>query len=184
MPTALPPGAPLASYLVPLGVAAVIIILRNSRPRRLKIERLWITPAVYLILLGAALAQAPPPLTPVSIAILVSAFAIGAAIGWQRARFTQIHIHPETHDLTSRASPIGIIFIFAILVAKNVAGSFLKGDAEYLHVPVLVIADGSMLLVIGTLSAQRLQVWQRASRMLAEAKATAPSPSPPQSIVS
>jgi hypothetical protein len=60
MPT-VAPGASLASYLVPLGVAAVIVILRNSRPRRLKIERLWITPAVYLILLGAALAQAPPP---------------------------------------------------------------------------------------------------------------------------
>jgi hypothetical protein len=177
-------GASLASYLVPLGVVAVVIVLRNSRPRRLKIERLWVTPAIYLVLLGAALAQAPPPLTPVSIAILVGAFAIGAAIGWQRARFTQIHIHPETHDLTSRASPIGILFIFAILVAKNAASSLLKGDAESLHLPLLAITDGFFLLVIGTLSAQRLEIWQRASRILAEARAAAPGPPPPQSIVS
>jgi hypothetical protein len=177
-------GASLASYLVPLGVVAVIIVLRNSRPRKLKIERLWVTPAIYLILMASALAEAPPPLTPVSIAILVGAFAIGAAIGWQRARFTQIHIHPETHDLTSRSSPIGILFIFAILVVRYAARDLLAGNAKLLHLPIVAITDGFLLLAIGMLTTQRLEVWQRASRMLAEAKGAAPGPPPPQSIVS
>jgi hypothetical protein len=177
-------GASLASYLVPLGVVAAIIVLRNSRPRKLKIERLWVTPAIYLILMASALAEAPPPLTPVSIAILVGAFAIGAAIGWQRARFTQIHIHPETHDLTSRSSPIGILFIFAILVVRYAARDLLAGNAKLLHLPIVAITDGFLLLAIGMLTTQRLEVWQRASRMLAEAKGAAPGPPPPQSIVS
>jgi Protein of unknown function (DUF1453) len=177
-------GASLASYLVPLGVVAVIIVLRNSRPRKLKIERLWVTPAIYLILMASALAEAPPPLTPISIAILVGAFAVGAAIGWQRARFTQIHIHPETHDLTSRSSPIGILFIFAILVVRYAARDLLAGNAKLLHLPIVAITDGFLLLAIGMLTTQRLEVWQRASRMLAEAKGAAPSPPPPQSIVS
>ncbi|HWF75580.1 MAG TPA: DUF1453 domain-containing protein [Caulobacteraceae bacterium] len=178
------PGAPLASYLVPLGVAAVIIILRNSRPRRLKIERLWVGPAIYLILMAAALSQAPPPITPVSIAILAGAFALGAAIGWQRGRLTQIHIHPETHDLTSRASPIGLLFIFAILVVRYAARDLLAGNAGTLHLPIVAITDGFLLLAIAMLSVQRLEVWQRATRMLADAKAAAPGPPPPQSIVS
>ncbi len=177
-------GASLASYLVPLGVVAVIIVLRNSRPRKLKIERLWVTPAIYLILMASALAEAPPPLTPISIAILVGAFAIGAAIGWQRARFTQIHIHPETHDLTSRSSPIGILFIFAILLVRYAARDLLAGNAKLLHLPIVAITDGFLLLAIGMLTTQRLEVWQRASRMLADAKAAAPGPPPPQSIVS
>lgn len=177
-------GASLASYLVPLGVVAVIIVLRNSRPRKLKIERLWVTPAIYLILMASALAEAPPPLTPISIAILIGAFAIGAAIGWQRARFTQIHIHPETHDLTSRSSPIGILFIFAILVVRYAARDLLAGNAKLLHLPIVAITDGFLLLAIGMLTTQRLEVWQRASRMLAEAKGAAPGPPPPQSIVS
>ena len=176
-------SADLARYLVPLGIVAVVIVLRNSRPRRLKIERLWVTPAIYLILLASALAEAPPPLTPISIAILVSAFAIGAAIGWQRARFTQIHIHPETHDLSSRASPIGILFIFAILVVRYAARDFLSGSAAEMHVPLVAITDGFLLLAIAMLTTQRLEIWQRASRMLAEAKA-AGGPPPPQSIVS
>lgn len=181
MPT-VPPGASLANYLVPLGVAAVIIILRNSRPRRLKIERLWALPVIYVVLVGAALAQAPPPLTPLSIAILVGAVAIGAAIGWQRGRFTQIHIHPETHDLTSRASPIGLLFIFAILVVRYAARDLLAGNAGMLHLPIVAITDGFLLLAIAMLSVQRLEVWQRASRMLAETKGA--SGPPPQRIVS
>ena len=177
-------GASLASYLVPLGIAAVIIVVRNSRPRLLKIERLWLTPAIYLVLMALALAEAPPPLTPLSIAILVGAFAIGAAIGWQRARFIEIHIHPQTHELTSRASPIGILFIFAILLVRYGARDLLAGNAALLHLPIVAITDGFLLLAIGMLTTQRLEVWQRAARMLAEAKAAAPGPAPPQSIVS
>lgn len=177
-------GASLASYLVPLGVVAVIIVLRNSRPRRLKIERLWVLPAVYVILAAGALLEAPPPPTILSVLILVGAVAIGAAIGWQRARFTQIHIHPETHDLTSRASPIGILFIFAILVVRFAARDLLAGNARLLHLPIVAITDGFLLLAIAMLATQRLEIWQRASRMLAEAQGAGPGPPPPQSIVS
>jgi hypothetical protein len=182
MPTA-DGNASLLSYLVPLGVAAVIIVLRNSRPRRLKIERLWTLPVIYVLLVGVSLAEAPPPLTPLSIGILVAAAALGAALGWQRGRLMEIHIHPETHDLTSRASPVGLLFIFAILVVRVAGRNLLAGSAEQLHLPLIAITDGFLLLAIAMLTVQRLEVWQRASRMLAEAKA-APSPPPPQSIVS
>ena len=108
----------ITRYLLPLGIAVVIMIARNTRPRRLQIERLWVLPAIYMVMMVSALVAAPPPVTPVSIGLLVLGFLIGAGLGWQRARFTEIHIHPETHDLTSRSSPIGIIFIFAILVLR------------------------------------------------------------------
>jgi hypothetical protein len=162
---------------------ALVIILRNSRPRRLKIDRLWVLPAIYLVMLASALYAAPPPVTLVSIAILVVAALVGAAIGWQRARFIQVHIHPETQDITSRASPIGIIFIFAILLVRYAGRGFLAANAGSLHLPVVAITDGFLVLAIAMLSVQRLEVWMRASRMLAEAKA-ASGPPPPTSIVS
>jgi hypothetical protein len=36
-------------YLVPL-IAVAMIVLRNARTRRLKVERLWISPALFLLL--------------------------------------------------------------------------------------------------------------------------------------
>src|SRR5580658_3148008 len=98
----LPTSASLWSYLVPLGVVAVIIVVRNSRPRQLKIDRLWTLPAIYMVLLVSALYKEPPPVTPLSIGLLVAGFLVGAPIGWQRARFVQIHIHPETQEMVSR----------------------------------------------------------------------------------
>ena len=176
--------ASLVNYLVPLGIVVVVLVLRNARPRRLKIERLWTLPVIYVLLVGAALVEAPPPLTPTSIAILVGAAIIGAAIGWQRGRFMQIDIHPETHELTSRASMIGLIFIFAILAVRIAGRDLLAGNAAQLHLPLIAITDAFLLLAIAMLSVQRLEVWQRASRMLAEAKAATAGPPPPPSIVS
>lgn len=163
-------GGSTMTTLITLGVVAVIIVLRNSRPRELKIDRLWMLPLVYLVLMGAALYEAPPPLTALSISLLAGAFVIGAAIGWQRARFISIHIHPETQALTSRASPIGILFIFAILALRIGARDLLAGNALMLHLPVVAIGDAFVVLAIAMLSVQRVEVWRRATRMLAEAQ--------------
>jgi Protein of unknown function (DUF1453) len=178
-----PPGASLTSYLVPLGVILLVVLLRNSRARSLKIERLWVLPAIYMAMLVSALYAEPPPVTVLSIAILVLSFLIGAGIGWQRGRFTQVHIHPETGELSSRASPIGLIFIFAILAVRIVGRNFLTTQASGLHLPILAVTDGFFVLAVSMLSVQRLEVWMRASRMLAEARA-AGHPPPPSSLVS
>jgi hypothetical protein len=176
-------GGSLTQYLLPIGVALVVIVLRNSRPRRLRIERLWVLPAIYLVMMVSALAAAPPPVTPISIGLLVLGFLIGAGLGWQRARFTEIHIHPETHDLSSRSSPIGIIFIFAILLLRVGARDFLATRPDIPDLPVVAIGDALLVMVVATLMAQRLEVWRRASRMLAEARG-AIGPPPPSSLVS
>jgi hypothetical protein len=173
----------ITRYLLPLGIAVVIIIARNTRPRRLQIERLWVLPAIYMVMMVSALVAAPPPVTPVSIGLLVLGFLIGAGLGWQRARFTEIHIHPETHDLTSRSSPIGIIFIFAILVLRYGAAGYLRAHPQTLGIPVVAIGEALLVMVVATLSAQRLEIWRRASLMLAEARG-AIGPPPPSSLVS
>jgi hypothetical protein len=176
------PESPLVRYLAPLAVVLVVLVLRNARPRRLRIEILWLWPVVYLALMAAALASAPPPVTVASITLLVAGFAAGAALGWQRARFIKIDIHPETHDLTSRASSIGLVFIFGIFVLRYAARDFLSDEAAVLHLPVIAIGDAFLVLAVAMLSAQRLEVWRRASKMLVDAQA-AKGP-PPPSLVS
>jgi len=178
-----PPGSSLTHYLVPLGIVLLVVLVRNSRARSLKIDRLWVLPAIYMAMLVSALYAEPPPVTPLSIGILVLSFLVGAGIGWQRGRFTQVHIHPETGELSSRASPIGLIFIFAILAVRIVGRDFLATHANTLHLPVLAITDGFFVLAVAMLSVQRLEVWMRASKMLAEAKAGG-YPPPPSTLVS
>ena len=130
----------------------------------------------------SSLSAAPPPITFVSIGLLVLGFLIGGGLGWQRARLMQIQIHPETHDMTSRASPIGILFIFGIVLLRYLAPAFLRSYPNLLSVPVVALADALLVMGVTMLSAQRLAIWQRASQMLAEARASI-GPPPPSSLV-
>jgi hypothetical protein len=173
------PGASPLSYLIPIGVAAVVILLRNSRPRRLRVESLWILPTIYILLLASSLAAAPPPVTPESVGLLVLGFALGAAFGWQRGRFTKIDIDPQTHELSARQSAIGLVFIFAILAVRFGARDLLAANASTLHIPIAAALDAFFALAIAMLSVQRLEVWLRASKMLAVAKAEKGGGAPP-----
>ncbi|MFI4936428.1 MAG: hypothetical protein ACHP7N_17605 [Caulobacterales bacterium] len=177
-----PGGGGMQSTLIFVGVALLVIVLRNSRPRKLKIERLWIYPVILFLALVGSLAANPPPVTVISIGLLVLGLIIGAGLGWQRGRFTRIDIHPETHDLTSRASPVGLIFIFAIFALRYGLRDLLTENASFLHIPVIAAGEAVVVLGIAMLTTQRLELWLRARRMLAEAqaaKAAPPTTSPP-----
>jgi hypothetical protein len=156
-------------YLIPLVVLG-LMIFRNARERRLKIERLWITPTVLLVLAALVLApQKPPGLT--MIAIYVVALVLGALAGWWRGRLTRITIDPETHEMTSRASMVGMVLILGLFVVRRLVGVYAAAHAETLHVSTLEVTDALLLLAVGLVCAQRLEVAIRASGMLKAARA-------------
>jgi hypothetical protein len=164
-------GGGVVPLLIALGFIA-IALLRNARARRLRVERLWIAP--LLILLAAVMAlgfgqqHAPRPLM---IGVYVLAAAAGAAMGWWRGRFTQITVDPQTHELTSRASPIGMVLILAIFAIRMGLRTLFAQNASALHVSVIEIGDAFLLLAVGLVCAQRLEIALRATRLLNEARA-------------
>ncbi|THD77595.1 MAG: DUF1453 family protein [Phenylobacterium sp.] len=164
-----PPGVAYATYLIPLVVVG-LIILRNSRARRLRIETLWIAPVLILVLVGLALSQAGMP-SPLAMALDLAALAAGALLGWWRARFTHISVDPQTHQLTSRASPVGMLIILGIFAIRYGVRIYAEQNASTLHMPVNDIADTALVISVGLVCAQRLEIFTRASRLLAEARA-------------
>src|SRR5689334_21935295 len=110
----LPPNAQGMTLIIPLAVIA-LVIFRSARTRRLRVERLWISPLLVALMIGLALAQEGAP-TPVGLAIEIGGVALGAAIGWWRSSFTHIEIDQETHELTRRASPIGLVIILGVFL--------------------------------------------------------------------
>jgi hypothetical protein len=177
MPPQDPNGSPLAT-LIPIVIAMGLVILRNSRARRLRIEAMWIAPAIIVALIGLALfgesARTGLNLTPVSLGLDLAGVVIGAGLGWWRARFTNITIDPATHELTSRASPIGLVVIMGILVIRTLIRTYAAQANGPLGEWGPPIADALLLMSVGVVCAQRLEIFLRASQMLAEARAGAP----------
>src|ERR1043165_7715671 len=94
-----PPGAPAWVNLIPL-VMIGAVILRNSRARKGRPERLWILPLIIIALTALPFAQSPAP-GPVGLTMDAAALGIGALLGWWRARASTFTIDPQTHQSTS-----------------------------------------------------------------------------------
>lgn len=157
---------------IPLIVLALIIVLRLravGRERALKIERLWITPILLLVIGGLVLAQSPLP--GFDWLWMIPALAVGGAIGYWRGRFTAVSVDPQTHALTSKTSPAGFILLIVLLGLRIALRTYLTAEASSLHVSVALITDAFLVFAIGLIAAQRLEIWIRARRLLGEARA-------------
>ena len=165
-----PQGQPggYAIYLIPLAFIG-LALLRGARVRNLRIERLWITPAIILGMTGLMLSQQPPP-TTMMVAIDALALAMGAGLGWWRGRFIRIAIDPVTHSLTSQASPLGMLLLVAIFAVRFGLRSYVFENAGALHVSAAAATDAFLFLAVGLVCAQRLEIALRSSRLLTSAR--------------
>ena len=82
----------------------------------------------------------------------------------------------------SRASVMGIAFIMLVLVARVGLRSALSQNVLGLGLSPLVLADALLVLAVVMLTVQRLEIWLRASRMLAEARAGGAAADPPSIV--
>lgn len=156
--------------LIPLIVIAVVIplvLLRNRRPRTLRPEFLWVSPLIVMLAIGAGLwgisagGQGPLPADPLSLVIIAVGIALGAAFGWQRGRMTTIHKDADG-VLKAQASPIGLLIIIAVLVARRALEPWLEAHAADWHVNPLAIIEAFMLFAAAMVVAQRVEMFIRA----------------------
>jgi hypothetical protein len=157
------------SYAISIAVIVVILALRMrgmSRMRPLKLGSLWIVPAAYLVVAIIMFVQLPP-VGWVAIASLAG-LLIGAGVGWQRGKMMQIHVDPETHALNQKASPAAMFFLFALIIVRSGARTFLGSDG---HVSAAMLTDPLIAFALGMFTLTRLEMYLRAKRLLEAARA-------------
>jgi hypothetical protein len=155
-------------YILPIVIAGVILAFRARRMtqmRSLKIERLWIVPAIYLLLVAFLYIKGPP--SPVGWAICVAMLIVGGAIGWQRGKLMEIHVDPETHAINQKGSYAAIVFLVVLFAVKFLA----QTGSQALHVNVAVLTDALAALALGLFTMTRIEMYLRAKRLLDAARA-------------
>lgn len=161
----------LYSYLIPLVVIAIVLVFRfraMGKARPLRLERLWIVPALYLALTVLMFAQ----MTPHGLGWLWAglALAAGAALGWQRGRAMRITVDPETHALNQTSSPLAMLLILGLIAVRTVLRTAADLEGAAWHLDAVLITDCLVAFALGLLSVQRLEMFLRGSRLLAEAR--------------
>lgn len=152
-------------------IIAIVIAVRWRRLSRvtpLKLERLWIFPAFYGVVACLMFAANPPR----GLAWLFCAVALmlGVALGWQRGKFMRITVDPDTHALNQAGSPAAILFIALLIAVRSGARYALAGD-NFLHLNALAVTDMLVALALGLFTAQRVEMFLRARRLLEQARA-------------
>jgi len=163
-----PPHQSWISIAVTVAIVGIVLALRMRRMgqiRPLKLETLWVVPAIYLAM-TALMFWSLPPKGWVAIAS-VAGLAIGAAVGWQRGKMMHIHVDPETHALNQKASPAAIIFLVALIVVRSGAKAVL---GETGNVSPAMLTDPLIAFALGMFSLTRLEMYLRAKRLLEEVK--------------
>ena len=163
--------ANMLQYLIPVLVIGLVLFLRfrsMGKARPLRLERLWIVPAIYGALAIFLFAEMPPHGLGWLWAAL--ALAVGSAIGWYRGRSMQIHVDPETQRLNQVASPIALLFIVALIGLRMAIRAGAAYEAGLGQVDVPLITDCLVAMALGLLSMTRLEMFLRGSRLLREAR--------------
>lgn len=156
------------AFLVP-AIAITLIMLRGSRGRRLYVGRMWIIPSMIMVVVGLTLWVQPVPSLP---GMIGQAFALGmgVALGWWRGRVTTITVDPQTHALTSKASPIGLVLIAGMFLVRYLLRDHATAMSARMGLTALEIADIFLFLAVGLVCAQRLEMWIRARKLLESAR--------------
>lgn len=166
-------SAQLVRYAVTAAAIAIVVLVRLRGMRQLRplrLETLWIVPAIYLAATLAVLWSRPP--APGLWPALAAALAAGAALGWRRGATMRIGIDPATHRLNQRASPAALLFIVLLLVARLA----LRYEGRALGLDVMAVTDLVMLFALGLFAATRAEMFVRARALLAAARGGASLP--------
>lgn len=161
----------LITTLVMVAVVGLILFIRIRRAgkaRPLRLERLWIVPAIYAVLMTVVLANVPPHGT--GWAWFALALGVGAAAGWMRGKTMHITVDPETHALDHVQSPAALVFL-VLLIAVRMGSRVYMEEGALSHDTVLLATDALMAFALGMLSVQRLEMFLRARRLLTAARA-------------
>ena len=158
--------------LIPIAVILLVLALRFrrlTRERPLRIEWLWVVPALYVVIAGLTFWNLPP--APMTWAAAGAALLAGAALGWQRGRMMHIAVDPETHAISQKGSLAAMAFILLLVLIRTGARNAESFGIPGVHFDVMAMTDVLIAFALGMLTMQRVEMYIRARRLLDEARA-------------
>ena len=162
------PAQAYIGYVITACIVALVLFLRfrsMKRARPLKLGVLWVVPALYALVTASVLYQSAP--VGDQWVYVALAFSVGSTIGWRRGAMMRISVDPETHALNQQASPAAMLFILVIIIVRQ----GLRMEASQMGFNAAFLTDLLVVFALGLFSMTRFEMFVRARRLLAEARA-------------
>ena len=148
------------SYLIILAALA-LVIFRNLRPQTLTISRLWLVPAILLLLVAVSFWATAMELPSMQLWIPAVAVAIGLAVGIPfgllRGRHSKIRAGDKPGTIIVQPSAITLILFFVAFAARYLIRFFMPAAGPITIAP----ADGFLAFAIASIVASRYVLYTR-----------------------
>ena len=156
----------LLPYL-PFVILLLILFRRTRTARIVRPGRLWIGPAIFLVVVALYVFGAVskgPPLQGQDWLVIAASAVVGAAVGVLRAHLVHLTRRPDG-QLETRLPLMGVVFILVW-----VAGRQLLKNSGWVNAnaPFGVYADAGLALGFGLLVAHAIALSRRCQALLAE----------------
>jgi NAD/NADP transhydrogenase beta subunit len=156
--------------------AAIFVLILSLRMRRMMQHRpfdlkfVWVAPAILIAMAALAFSARPP--VGVEWAWVVASFAIGAGLGWLRAKTITLTVDPETHQVMARGTPLAMLFLVGLFVVRFGLRSLLQGESGALGLSVGLIDNAFLAMAAGLFATRAVEMGLRARTLLIQAPAT------------
>jgi hypothetical protein len=163
-------------FLLPILVILPLLYFRMrklTKAQPLKLNRLWVRPALFLAITALALLMPQPAgfpvrmLTPLDWAWLGLAGALGAAAGWQWGRTMAIEVHPEDGTLMVRGGQAAVLVLAALILFRMGLRTGLSMEARAGHINMLLVSDLSIVFTALLFTVRSVEMYLRAKRVMA-----------------
>jgi hypothetical protein len=165
----------LSPLIVPLIVAVVLLrrAMREQKPKRVRFTRLWLFPALLLLVTIPSLMNGPTPGILASLAWLV-AMVVGGLIGWYRVHTLEFTLDAESGKVSARATQFGALLLVGLIALRYGAEFLVKNLGLGTGEGFVYFTDAMLLFSTSMFVARSVHTWIRAKALVVAHKAAVP----------
>lgn len=162
----------LIQTLLPILVVVVVVGLRlrsMSKEQPLKSQRLWVLPAILVVLGAVSLFANPPSLA--GWAICATTFVIGGVLGWHRGKMIRVWRDEKSGQLMQKASPAAMFLLLGIISVRYVLRAYFGANPTadgHMDARTLLVTDALLTFAIGLIAATRAELAIRSKQLDAD----------------
>ncbi|MDA2529649.1 DUF1453 domain-containing protein [Bacillus cereus] len=144
----------------------LIIVLMQSKERKVKINRIWLIPALLCFVTVQSIIHMGQ-ITLLQGLLFVVMLGIGLCLGIIRGRALTFRFDSETGHVLRKGNWVSTIILLVILGAKiMIKQSMFSGST---HQTLMVVTNAFLCITLGTVISRRYYIWKKYNELTQKA---------------
>ncbi|MED0876074.1 DUF1453 domain-containing protein [Bacillus mobilis] len=141
----------------------LIIVLMQSKERKVKVNRIWLVPALLCFVTIQSIIHMGQ-LTILQLLLFVAMLGIGLVLGVIRGKALTFRIDSETGHVLRKGNWLSTMILLVILGAKIVIKqSMFSGSTHY---TLMIVTNAFLCITLGTVISRRYYIWKKYNELI------------------